>query len=99
MDQMKREISELNESVARIDSTVTRMDATMNRVMISVAQLTGHMSEMKRDMSTKQDISDLNSRMDGFAGLLIDSRQRWAIHADTLVKHDERLNKLETKLS
>ena len=99
MDQMKREISELKESVARIDSTVARMDATMNRVVISVAQLTGHMAGMKRDMSTKQDISGLNSRMDGFAGLLIDSRQRWAVHADTLVRHDERLTKLETKPS
>ncbi|MFI5344789.1 MAG: hypothetical protein ACHQ51_00290 [Elusimicrobiota bacterium] len=35
------------------------------------------------------------ARMDGFSGLLLDSRQRWAVHADTLTQHHERLTKLE----
>lgn len=89
---MRREINELKESVGRIDST-------LNRVMAVVANIAGTLGEMKAEMrdsmATKKDISDLNSRMDGFSGLLLDSRHRWAVHAETLVNHDERLKKLE----
>ncbi|MBI2387488.1 MAG: hypothetical protein HYV14_15980 [Elusimicrobia bacterium] len=64
---MRREINELKESVGRIDST-------LNRVMVVVANIAGTLVELKENMATKRDISDLNSRMDGFAGLLLDSR-------------------------
>lgn len=66
-DDMRREINELKESVGRIDST-------LNRVMVVVANIAGTLVELKENMATKRDISDLNSRMDGFAGLLLDSR-------------------------
>ncbi len=101
MDEMKREIGELKDSVARIDASVTRLDSTVNRMAVTVAQLVGGLSDMKdflaENMATKKDISNLNSRMDGFSGLLLDSRHRWAVHAETLAQHDARLTKIETR--
>lgn len=66
---------------ARLGSTNTELNSTnsrLNRTMISVAQLVGGMADMKQylaeNMATKKDMSDLNSRMDGFSGLLLESR-------------------------
>ena len=95
-NDMRREVNELKTTVSRLDSTASRIDATLNRVMSTVANVAGTLAEIKADMATKKDISDLNSRMDGFAGLLLDSRHRWAVHAETLAKHDERITKLES---
>ena len=88
---------------ARLHNTNTELNTTnskLNRTMMTVAQLVGSMADMKQyltdNMATKKDMSDLNSRMDGFSGLLLDSRHRWAVHAETLSAHDERLKKLET---
>ena len=92
-NNMRRELNELKETVASTNSM-------LNRTMISVAQLVGSMADMRQylaeNMATKQDISHLSSRMDGFSGLLLDSRHRWAVHAETLADHDERIKKLET---
>jgi hypothetical protein len=72
------------------------MKQQMNRTMMAVARIEGMLAEMMAVMATKADISRLNERMDGFSGLLLDMRHRWAIHADTLVEHDKRLKKLES---
>lgn len=102
-NDMRREVIEIKEMVVsleatagRLDSTLGRVDATLNRVVGTVANLVGVVADMNADMATRKDISNLNERMDGFAGLLLDSRHRWAVHAETLVKHDERLAKLES---
>ncbi|MBI2384399.1 MAG: hypothetical protein HYV14_00140 [Elusimicrobia bacterium] len=102
--------ADLGKTNAKLDSTNAELGKTnaelgntnsrLNRTMISVAGLVGEMAELKEylaeNMATKKDMSDLNSRMDGFSGLLLDSRHRWAVHAETLTNHDERLKKLET---
>jgi chromosome segregation ATPase len=95
--------AKLDSTNARLDSTNAELNSTnsrLNRTMISVARLAGDMTDMKQylaeNMATKKDMSDLNSRMDGFSGLLLDSRHRWAVHAETLSEHDARLKKLET---
>lgn len=89
-----------NAAVAKTNAELNSTNSRLNRTMISVAQLVGDMSDMKRylaeNMATKKDMSDLNARMDGFSGLLLDSRHRWAVHAETLADHDARLKKLET---
>lgn len=88
--------AELNSTNSRLSTTNSRLD----RTMITVARLVGDMADVKvylaENMATKKDMSDLNSRMDGFSGLLLDSRHRWAVHAETLVDHDTRIKKLET---
>lgn len=94
---------ELGATNARLDGTNAELGTTntrLKRTMVSVAGLVGDMADMKEylaeNMATKKDMSDLNSRMDGFSGLLLDSRHRWAVHAETLSEHDARLKKLET---
>ncbi|MDE2143758.1 MAG: hypothetical protein KGL74_12780 [Elusimicrobia bacterium] len=78
-----------------VKSEMRDLKAMFRRTMLHMARVDGNMDEMRRSMATKDDISGLNSRMDGFAGLLLDSRQRWAVHADTLTQHHERLAKIE----
>ena len=73
------------------------------RIMVTTAQFAGDLADLKgfimKNMATKDDISALNARMDGFSGLLEDSRYRWAVHSDTLTSHDARLRKLESRKS
>jgi hypothetical protein len=91
---MRREIDGMK-------SEMSDLKAMFRRTMASVAQLKGEFADLqdylKENMATKGDISALNSRMDGFSGLLLDSRQRWAVHADTLKQHHDRLTKLEER--
>ena len=92
-----------NADLASTNSDLSTTNSKLNRTMVSVAKLVGGMADMKRylaeNMATKKDISDLSTRMDGFSGLLLDSRHRWAVHAETLVDHDARLKSLESKAS
>jgi len=78
-----------------VEGDMAELKGMFRRVMVRVAGMTGNIAEIKRNMATKADISALNERMDGFSGLLLDSRQRWAVHADTLQQHHDRLTKLE----
>ena len=103
---LRQAVEGLNATNAAVVSTNAELNSTnsrLNRTMISVSQLVGDMSDMKQylaeNMATKKDMSDLNSRMDGFSGLLLDSRHRWAVHAETLSNHDERIKKLESRPS
>jgi hypothetical protein len=86
-----------------VKSDMTDLKGMMRRTMMSVAKLTGEISDLKdylkENMATKADISALNKRMDCFSGLLEESRLRWAVHSDTLAQHDARLGKLERKSS
>lgn len=106
-NDMRRELNGLKEILVSTNAALRQAveglnvnNERLNRTTISVAQLTGDMSDMKQylaeNMATKKDMSDLNARMDGFSGLLLDSRHRWAVHAETLSEHDARLKKLET---
>ncbi len=89
-------VGRLEGTVGRLAGTVGRLEGTVDRIAKTMADLIGTVAEMKEAMPTKQDISGLNSRMDGFSGLLLDMRHRWAVHADTLAEHDKRLKKLES---
>jgi predicted nucleic acid-binding Zn-ribbon protein len=90
---MRREIDGMK-------SEMTDLKAMFRRTMLVVARMEGKIDSIEHGMSsmaTKDDISALNARMDGFSGLLLDSRQRWAVHADTLKQHHDRLTKLEQR--
>ena len=85
--------------IEEMERELRALKSMMERTMIAVARMAGDIAEMKQvmatKMATKDDISSLNARMDGFSGLLQDSRLRWAVHSDTLSEHDKRLKKLE----
>lgn len=63
----------MTESMAKrlttVETGMSELRTMFRRTMVTVAQM-------------KADISALNGRMDGFSGLLLDSRQRWAVHTD-----------------
>lgn len=69
------------------------LKAMFRRTMVQVSQMTGDITEIKSTMATKDDLSAMNARidarMDAFSGLLLDSRQRWAVHTDTLKQPTE----------
>ncbi len=100
LDNTNAELNTTNTKLNNTNAELNTTNAKLHRTMISVAQVVGDMADMKvylaENMATKKDMSDLNSRMDGFSGLLLDSRHRWAVHAETLANHDERIKKLET---
>jgi hypothetical protein len=95
----------MTESMAKrmttVENSMAELRAMFRRTMVTVARMKGDMAEikdyLKSNVATKDDISALNGRMDGFSGLLLDSRQRWAAHADTLNQHHERIAKLEAR--
>lgn len=91
--------STMRKEMDGVQSEMKDLKTMFRRTMVNVARLTGDVGEikdyLKTSVATKDDISALNARMDGFSGLLLDSRQRWAVHADTLKQHDDRLTKLE----
>lgn len=102
MSESWRPEMEMKAQVLDLSSRVCTLEEASRRFMVAVARLTGDMADIKAamgNMATKGDISALNARMDGFAGLLEDSRRRWAVHSDTLARHDERIGKLERRRS
>ncbi len=95
----------MTESMAKrlttVETGMAELRTMFRRTMVTVARMKGDLAEMREffqeNMATKADISALNGRMDGFSGLLLDSRQRWAVHADTLNQHHERIAQLERR--
>lgn len=91
----------MRKEMGSVKVEMAELRSMFRRTMVTVAQMKGNLKGLRdyaRDeLATKADISALNSRMDGFSGLLLDSRQRWAVHADTLKQHHDRLAKLEER--
>jgi len=98
-ESSRQELNEVKAQFIDLSARVCTLEEASRRFMVAVARMTGDMADIKANMATKADISTLNARMDGFAGLLEDSRRRWAVRSDTLSRHDERLNKLEKRRS
>jgi hypothetical protein len=102
LDQEGGTMSEtMRKELDAVKNEMSDMKSVLRRVVVLSSQMKGDIAEikdyLKENMATKADMSALNERMDGFSGLLLDSRQRWAVHADTLKQHDGRLTALETR--
>lgn len=88
---MRQDIASLKTDVADIRVVMRNMLGTLVRIEESMRETRAYMFEkcVTRD--------EFHSRMDGFSAKLEDSRFRWAVHADTLQRHDERLSTLEKR--
>ena len=100
MDGLKAAVEKTNALIEGMGARFDKLDAKVDRTIVTVSQLVGSVYELDRKVSGMEikmvTRDEFHSRMDGFAGLAEDSRQRWAVHANTLVEHDKRLKKLET---
>lgn len=98
-EAMRQELNGVRDEVKSLGIKVGSLEEAMHRMAVAFARMTGDMADIKANMATRSDISALNARMDGFSGLLEDSRTRWAVHADVLAQHDKRLGRLERRRS
>lgn len=73
---MRQELNGVKTEIKSLGAKVGGLEAASRRMMLAVAQMRGDMADIRANMATKADISALNARMDGFAGLLEDSRRR-----------------------
>jgi hypothetical protein len=89
----------MRKEIDGVKNEMKDLKAMFRRTMVHVVRMSSDIAELKDKMATKDDISMLMGRMDGFSGLLLDSRQRWAVHADVLKQHDDRLTKIEKRPS
>ena len=69
-DEMKRELNAVKTRLDRVELGMEDLKTLSRRTMIAVAKMTGDIAEMKSAMATKDDISGLNRRMDGFVSRL-----------------------------
>lgn len=99
MKGLAESVADLGTRMGGLEGRVSGLEEASRRMMVAVSRMAGDMADIKANMATKSDISGLNARMDGFSGLLEDSRMRWAIHADTLARHETRISRLERRRS
>lgn len=89
-DEMKQDVQKLKTDVAELRGTDRRIALTLTRIE-------GKVDGVKRDMVTRDDFSTLMKRMDGFSGMLQDSRWDWGKQKVRLDEHERRISSLETK--
>lgn len=69
--------STMRKELDGVKNEMPDLKAVIRRMAVSVSQLHGDVGEiktfLKTSVATKDDISALNTRMDGFSGLLRDS--------------------------
>jgi hypothetical protein len=97
MGEMRHEMGAIRDVLQKGFGEMGEMRAMLLRTMLGVADLTGTVADMKRDMATKGDLSMLNRRMDKFAGLQVDANVNANRDLRRLDDHDKRLKRLESR--
>lgn len=87
-DDMKRDIQKLKNDVADLRTTARQIVGTLVR-------MDDKLESVFRRMATKDDVSGLVARMDGFIDQLETGRYDWAKHQVRLENHEKRLARLE----
>jgi uncharacterized phage infection (PIP) family protein YhgE len=94
---LKTDVGVLKTDMGTVKSDVIDLKAITRNIAVLTAQVIGDMAEMKRNMATRDDISMLVKRMDGFVDILQDSRWDWGKQKVRLDDHEKRISVLEAK--
>lgn len=94
---LKNDVSGLKSDVSGLKSDVGNLATLARNSSVILARLVGDFADMKRNMATKDDISMIMKRIDGFADMLQDSRWDWGKQKVRLDDHEKRISALETK--
>lgn len=97
VDGLKKDVSGLKNDVSGLKSDVGNLATLARNSSVILARLVGDFGDMKRDVATKDDISMIMKRIDGFADMLQDSRWDWGKQKVRLDDHEKRISALETK--
>jgi hypothetical protein len=89
------EMEQLKADMAEIRVATRALQKMMRRTMGAVAQMTGDIVDIKREMSTKTDISRLTGQIEGLAHK-VDERLDWAKHQVRIDDHEVLLKRLES---
>lgn len=105
-DEMKKELNGIRQAIASLAKEMragfsASADMT-RRIAIKAAEHDVALSDIRREMATKKDLSAFRSEMlanfDGFAAIYDDRRLKWAAHRDMLNTHERRIARLEARL-
>jgi chromosome segregation ATPase len=103
MSDVRHEMGGLRQEMGELRSELRHgMDdirSMFRRTMIHVANMTGDIADMKRDVATKDDISRITGSIAGLSGKVDDMRLDWARSHDRLNEHEMRLDHLEPRRS
>ena len=89
MDQdMKHELNEIKQAIVGLTQQITGMADRIDRRFDAVEKDLATTKTVLGHMATKLDIDRLEKRLDGFTA-------NSALHAETLLQHDNRLRALE----
>lgn len=88
------EMRQLKADVLELKAATRSLQDMMSRTMIAVAQMTGDIADIKRNMATKEEVSRLTGQIEGLAHK-VDERLDWAKHQVRTDDHEARLKRLE----
>ncbi len=94
---IKSDLGNLRMEVGGIKSDLGKLTTLALNTAMAVSRQAGDIADLKRDMVTKDDFSTLMGRIDGFAGMLQDSRWDWGKQKVRLDEHEQRISALEAK--
>ncbi len=95
---MSDDMQQVRADISDIKAATRSLQDMHYRTMTAVAQMTGDIADIKRDMSTKMATKDDIGRLTGqIAGLAakVDERLDWAKHEVRSDEYEKRLSRLE----
>ncbi|MBI4371519.1 MAG: hypothetical protein HY552_04400 [Elusimicrobia bacterium] len=110
VSSIKTDVSVLKTDVSILKSDVSNLKADLKDVRSVNRGMAGailDLQEKQAGLATRKELvafkDEILKRMDGFTALLEDSRTRWAVQSDVLLRHhnlldshDQRLTRIET---
>ncbi len=97
-EEMVREIAGVKRQIADLSD---RLEKNSRQIMAYLARLTGEVSDIRRTMATKSELTavrdEMNDRFDGMARQYDNLTYRAAVQKSRTDDHEKRLKKLEAR--